>query len=262
MPNYMNQAEIDAEADGRGVIPPAVADEIRSLRAAEQWERVDSVVIGDGAAARSRGWFDTWADFAAADQIAWFSGRDTGAGPAYVNVTTERTDWAQDLYSTGIEFIAPTGIADIEEDANDAQITPLLFTSMLPTMMSIRVTLADSDEIAKAPANHFPAGYGVAYPVVSAAAAPSVIGGSQGEPRVGNGWKWPEPVMLAAKAKISVFGGLDAPIRQALAALPGPGFKLIPDGAGGVIRMANWYQIKITHRGPRYLQLRGGRSSA
>ena len=37
---------------------------------------------------------------------------------------------------------------------------------------------------------------------------------------------------------------------------------LVPDGAGGTVELPNWYIIRITMRGPRYLQLRGARSSA
>ena len=258
----LSQEEIQAATDSRGIIAATTAAQLRQLRAAEQWERVDSVVIGEGARDRARGWFNTWAELAAATQLQWFSGRDPGIGESFTNQGTERTDWAQDLYQTLVEFIPPPGLAEIEEDNNDAEISPLFFTSILPNQMSLRVVLAESDEIAKAPASHFPSGFGLTYPVISGAAAPAVIAGNQGEPHVSNGWKWPEPVMLAAKAKITVFGTIDDPIRTLFRTLPGPGAKLVPDGAGGFIRMPNWYTIKITHRGPRYLQLRGARSSA
>ena len=121
------QADSEALADSRGIVPPEKANSIRDLRVANMWERYDSVVIGPTAASKSKGWFDTWKDFAAADQIQWFSGRDTNAGPAFVNQLTERTDWAQDLYYTKIEYIAPPGMADLETDNNDAQIVPTLF---------------------------------------------------------------------------------------------------------------------------------------
>ena len=258
----LGQDEIDAATDSRGVIAADMAAKIRGMRAAEQWERIDSIVVGEGAANRSRGWFNTWADFANADRLQWFSGRDTAVGESYVNQQTERTDWAQDLDQTTVEFLPPPGLGSIESDNNDADITPILFGQVLPNQLALRVVLADSDEIAKAPAAHFPAGFGTAFPFIAGAGAPTVIAGTNGDPHVSNGWKWPEPVMLAAKAKITVFGTLDDPLRAALRTLPGPGAKLIPDLAGGVIRMPNWYTIKITHRGPRYLQLRGARSSA
>lgn len=256
------QADTESLADSRGIIPADRAEQIRELRVAEMWERYDSVVIGPGASSKSKGWFESWRDFASADNLQWFSGRDTNAGPAFVNQNTERTDWAQDLYFTRIEFISPPGISDIETDSNDAQIMPTLFAQQFPSQISIRVVMSDSDEIAKAPANHFPGGHGVTNPIISSASSPSVLAGAQGEPHVSNGWRWPEPVMLAAKAKITVVGGIDAPLRSMLTALSGPGYKRIPNGQGGFVQMPNWYVIKITHAGPRYLQLRGARSSA
>jgi hypothetical protein len=260
----MGQSEVNANdlADSRGIIPADVADIIRRTRAEEQWERVDSTVTGIGAERLSRGWFETWEDMAAADELQWFSGRDTSVGPSYTNQKTERTDWAQDIHHVGIEFKAPPGISDIENEPLDAQITPLLFSQELPGKMRFRVILAESDEVANAPGDHFPSGYGVSYPLVSAAAAPTVFAGNNGEPIVSNTWKFPLPLMLAAKAKITVAAQIDQPLRAALARIPGPGSKVLPDKNGGFFNLANWYVIKVTLRGPRYLQLRGARSAA
>lgn len=256
------QADTTALADSRGVVPPAEAADVRELRAAEMWDRYDSVVVGPGASRKSAGWFDTWQDMASADKLEWFSGRETAAGEAYTNQPTERTDWAQDLYQTRIEFIAPIGIGDLETDVNDAQTMPLLFSQMFPNQIAFKVILAESDEILKCPGSHLPAGLGTAYPFISGAAAPGVYGGSNGEPTVQNSWKWPEPIMLAAKAKLTVRATIDAPLRTLLASLPGPGYKQIPNGQGGVIQVPNWYVIRVSNWGPRYLQLRGARSSA
>lgn len=260
--NFGQDVNLDALADSRGVIEKTAAARIRQIRSAEMWDRYDSIVIGPGASDKSRGWFDTWEDFANADQLEWFSGRDTAAGPAYTNQNTERTDWAQDLYQTRIEFIAPPGLGDLETDVNDGQTLPILFTQQFPNQISIKVVLADSDEIARAPASHFPAGIGGAYPSVYGAAAPGAIGAPNGDPHISNAWKWPDPIMLAAKAKLTVRGSIDAPLRGLLAAMAGPGYKDMPDGKGGIKQMPNWYTIRISHWGPRYLQIRGARSSA
>jgi hypothetical protein len=254
----------DAEitTDSRGVIDRQQAARIRATRAQEPWERYDSIVIGPGAAAKTRGWFNTWADFANSDQLQWFSGRDSAVGPAYTNQSTERTDWAQDIYQSLVEFICPTVSAEFASDNNDSAFSPVMFSQILPNQLSMRVVLADADEIAKAPASHFPSGFGTSYPLIAGAATPSMFGGNSGEPVVSNGWKWVEPIMLAAKSKLTVFGNIDAPIRDLLRNMPGPGNLLIPNGAGGVITYPLWYTIRVTHRGPRYLQLRGARSSS
>lgn len=254
--------DLEALADNRGVIPPDAAAKIRAMRSAEMWDRYDSIVVGPTAALRSRGWFNSWIDFANADQLEWFSGRDTAAGPAYTNQNTERTDWAQDLYQTRIEFIAPPGLSDLETDVNDALTTPVLFTQQFPNLINIRVVLADSDEIMRAPASHYPAGLGPAYPFIAGAASPVALGASNGEPHVSNSFKWPDPVMLAAKAKLTVRGSIDAPLRALLQQMPGPGFKNVPIGGGNFAQVPNWYVIRISNWGPRYLQIRGARSSA
>ncbi|TPV95537.1 MAG: hypothetical protein B7733_09430 [Myxococcales bacterium FL481] len=250
--------------DRRGVIPSNEAARVRKIRAEEQWERVDSVVIGKGASTRSRGWFETWPDFAEANELQWFSGRDTAVGPAYTNQQTERTDWAQDIYHISVQMIAPPGIADLETNPNDALIMPLLFQQQLATQLALSVILADSDQVASAPADHFPGGFGTSYPLVSSSATPTTFAGNNGEPVVQNTWKFPEPIMLAAKAKITIRGQIDSPIRGLLAGLTGPGEKNVPTGnpQQPFRKMPNWYTIKITLRGPRYLQLRGARSSA
>lgn len=254
--------DLEALADNRGVIPPNEAAKIRSMRSAEMWDRYDTVIIGKTSSGRSRGWFESWRDFAAADQLEWFSGRDTAAGPEWTNQNTERTDWAQDLYQTRIEFVCPPGLADLETDVNDAQTMPLLFSQMFPNQISIKVILADSDEIMRAPAVHYPAGLGATNQIVSGAASPSTIGGTNGDAHVSNSFKWPDPIMLAAKAKLTVRGSIGAPLRQLLQNLDGPGFKNVPDGKGGFVQVPNWYGIRISHWGPRYLQIRGARSSS
>lgn len=248
--------------DDRGVLGQAAVSHLRQTRSREMWSRFDSIVIGPGSSRLSRGFFDTWEDFAAADQLLWFSGRDGGAGPAYTNQITERTDWAQDLYQTRIEFISPVGMSDLETEQVDGEITPLLFAHELPNALAMNVTLAESDNIAKAPASHFPAGFGNAYSSVSGAASPTVIAGVNGEPVVQNSWKWPEPITLASKSKLTVSASIDQPLRQLFAALPGPGFRNIPLADGGVHQLPNWYVIRISFDGPRYLQLRGARSSS
>lgn len=256
------QADIENQTDTRGVVAPSFAQQVRKARSAEQWERYDSIVIGEGARARDNGWFDSWAELAAASEIQFFSGRGGNVGHAYTNQNTERTDWAQDLYQTHIEFVAPPGNADLEEQPLDAGYFAQMFTQQLPDALDVRVTLAESDDIARAPARHFPAGFGTTSPFIDGAASPQVLAGNSGVASVSNAWKWPTPIMLAAKSKLTVSMRLNEPLLSALRNMPPPGAKRIELPDGTVIRVPNWYVIRVTFRGPRYLQLRGARSSA
>lgn len=252
-----------AEADSRGVVPPGLAEQLRGIRAQEAWNRFDSVCI-DETVGNVPGWFTSWALFAAADEYQWFSGRAGAVGKSYSNQLTERADWAQDIYGVSIQFIAPPGIADLETDPNDALNLPILFTQYMPRMMSFRMVLAESDEISHAPGEQYPAGYGVTYPLISNAAAPVVSAGNNGEAVVTNMYRFPEPIMLAAQAKLTVVGRLDQPMRGLLQNIVGPGAKLVPTGipATPFHRMPNRYIIRVTAVGPRYMQLRGARSAA
>lgn len=252
------------KTDDRGVIDFAQAAKFRQARAREQWERFDSIVVGPTAVQQSQGWFENWNDFAAANRLSWFAGRSSNVGPAYSNQDSERTDWAQDVYDISFEMIAPPGIGDLETDSNDALYTQVLF-GQLTDALSLRVVLSESDEIAKAPASHFPGGFGISYPLIASQGTSYAAKGNNGEPIVGNTWKFPVPIMLAAKSRITIEGQIDAPLRQTFAAISGPGSKVIPTGKpapGDFHTQPNWYVMRATIRGPRYLQLRGARSSA
>lgn len=252
---------MEAVGDKRGIVPPAEAEQFRRARVAEQWERYDTICIGPGARDRDDGWFNTWADFAAADQLEWFAGRSTNVGRSYTNQTSERTDFAQDFYQTNIEWIAPIGLGQFQQNQNDAQIIPLLFLHDLPNQMAFSMIMADADEIAVAPGSHFPAAFGVTDSFMAGLASPATLAGNQGDTHVSNSWKWPEPIMLAAKSRQVMRARIDQPVRNLLASIPGPDNLLVPAGEANV-PYPNWYKIRITHRGPRYLQLRGARSSA
>lgn len=256
------EQRVQDAVDNRGVIAPTFAEQLRKVRSAEEWQRYDSIVIGEGAGARDAGWFNTWNDLANASEMQWFTGRSSAVGLSYSNQTTERTDWAQDLHMSSIEFIAPAGMSEYEENSLEADYVPTWFVQQLPNQLGIRIVLSDSDEIAKAPASHFPARYGTAYPAIAGAAGPVTMPGTSGQPNVANGWRWPVPIMLAAKARITCNGRVDQPSLDLLRQLPDPGAKLLPTPSGAIVRVPNWYTIRFTHSGPRYLQLRGARTSA
>lgn len=254
-------ADIDDLADDRGVVPPSEAEKIRRLRSAEMWERYDSIVVGEGAAALSRGWFNNWQDLAAAAELTLFGGREGNVGSAWTNQKTERTDYAQDLYVTKCEMVCPPMMEDFEENPNDI-VMAQFWQQQAPDMASVEISLSDTDSIARAPLRHFPAGTAASGVTYSSTAAPTIWAGSNGTPHVGNAWLWPDKIMLAAKSRIGVTITLDTPIRQFLSNITGPGAKILPDGAGGTRRFPNWFALRFTFSGPRYVQLRGARSSA
>lgn len=255
-----------AAAEGTGVVPRELADIVRAVRNKEQWIRYDTVVIGEGAATYDDGWFNTWADFANAASIDFFSGRSGKVGKAWTNQTTERYDYAQDIYQMSFEMIAPMGLGDYDDDPLDTLFFPQLWTREAAQQMSGTVALADADTIFEGPLTHAPAGVGNSGSAYTDSAGPVVNPGTNGVPYMKNTWVWPDPIMIPAKGRLSASVSLANPLKSFLTRYTAsPSAMLVPmsppDPAGATIRFPKWFGIRITFRGPRYLQLRGARSS-
>lgn len=258
----INPATADTEkvADHRGIVPPDIAAKIRRIRIAEEWIREDTICIGQGAG-RVNGWYESWSEFAQADNHEWFGGRLGGPGKSYSNQSAERNDFAQDIRYFMCEFIAPPGIGDIESVGPDGMTMPLLFTQQLPSMFHISVMMSDTDEILSLPASQMTTGNMGTY--IDGSAAPTTLTKMTGGNNARTGFFWPVPVMVAAKSRITFQGRIDRPIRDVLRDLPnGPGGKNIANGAGSTAFSPNWYQIRMYAGGPRVVQPRGARSSA
>jgi hypothetical protein len=247
-------------ADSRGRVKNA--DTVRTLRAREQWERYDTVIVGQGAQDQSKGWFNNFAGFAAVSQISWFQSRDSNVDLAYTNQKSERYDYAQDIYNCNIEFMSPAYQAEFDTLGESQKEALIIWTQELPKAMGFETLLADADIIAQGPGTAFMAGRGNAGGFATDTGASMVSGGNNGLAMRDNSWSFPEPIMIAAKAKLTVRAYIASPIKNLLAQLPGPGTVEIPNGLGGYITVPNWYGIRVSFRGPRYLQLRGARSAA
>jgi hypothetical protein len=249
----LQQPEEQRQAMSEPVVGPTGrvknAGIIRVLKDREQFERYDTVMIGEGQSAISKGYFDT---FQAAGKTT-----HSNVDLAYTNQTSDRYDYAQDLYTCEMEFLAPTMIEEFEEDAASTLYATQMWTQQCPQHLGMNVLLADADIIAQSPASTFLAGKGSAGAFATDSAGGIYSGGTNGTPAKGNGWSWPEPIMVTAKANLTVKGWSSQWLRDALSQMPPPGAKLIPDGSGGRVRVPNLYGIRITFRGPRYLQLRG-----
>jgi hypothetical protein len=250
------------------MVSPEVQADVRQLRSKEQWLRYDSVLIGPGARDIDPTFFNTWAELVAADSILFNAGqRSANVGLAYTNQSSEREDFAQDIYQSGVEFIAPPGIQEFETDQSDALLMPLVFTQEIPNRSSFRVEMADTDTIALVPGVHLPAGVGTTATATDDSSSNVTIPGHTGTADVRNTWNWPEPVKIPAKGQFNVRMRIDRPWKQCLSNFTAaPGNKVIPFTNPeleqvGTFECPNLYIIRVWHRGPRYVQLRGARSS-
>ena len=260
-------AEAEKAADGGGKrVPPDLADIIRAVRNKEQFQRYDTVAVGPTARQFDDGWFDTFAAMARASTIGMFSGRNEQVGEAYTNQTTERYDYAQDIYSFSIELIAPVGLGDFDEQATDTVFWPQYWITQVAAQMSVVVKLADADTILTCPLTHVPASVGPSGLTATDTAGPIVVPGTNGIGYFKNAWVWPEPIMVPAKGRISCNFALANPLKEFLLLYPNsPGNKQVPQvppgPQGQTNTLPNWFLIRGTFRGPRYLQLRGARSA-
>lgn len=240
----------------------------RGLRAEEQWLRYDTICIGPGAKLVNATWFNTFAEFADADSLAWNDGsRTRQVGLSYCNQSGDTEDWAQRIYQSGIEFQAPPGQLEAEGAALDAAILPEIFTRMLPEMMAFKVTMQDLDDVLIAPGAHLPGVTGVSGGFADGAGSTLFDAGQRGTADLRNSWTWPEPLEIAAKSKLAVSARIDNPIKEflrSLTTLPGTKSFIIPAVApltNQTVFLRNWYRIQVWHRGPRFVQLRGARSA-
>ncbi len=256
--------ETATDVDERGRVKQSAAAMIRALRVAEAWERYDSVIVGQGAEALDPGFFENFSAFAQADSLRWFSQRASAVGRAYTNQRTERTDWAQDLYFFGIQFYAPPGMGDKDDAPNDTQFWPSMWVKQLAAMMSFRITIAESDEVLVIPGDSAPSGRGVANVFADGSAAPFFNPGTEGIPVLANRWKFPEPIMLPAQAKITVEARVDQPMRAFMSQFTTePRFKAVLNSATNeFVQLRNFFFIRCSFMGPRYLQFRGARTAA
>lgn len=247
------------QSDSRGRVTNAAT--VRRLRNREQWERFDTIMVGPGAAGVTKGWFETFKDFARVSQVMWFQSRDSNVDAAYTNQRSERYDYAQDLYNFNLEFLASTYDAEFDSLGSSAKAMQNIWCQELPKALGFEVLLADADIIAQGPATAFMAGRGNIGGYATDTGAAMVNGGINGTPNKENGWTFPEPIMIAAQAKLTVRAYIAQPIKDLIQAMEGPGVSLYPDGRGGYVEKPNWYGIRATFRGPRYMQLRGARSA-
>jgi len=234
------------------------------MRAEEQWERVDTVVIGAGARNVDGGWFNTWEEFAKASKIIWGVER-RDAGDSFSNLSGPQEDFAQLIYQSGIDFIAPPGIAGFEQQLLDT-LMPEIFMRMLPESMAFHVQQANTDDVLNVPGSHLPGVAGVSGATLGGAGALILDAGQRGTADVRNSWQWAKPLQVPAKSKLQVISRVDGEMRDLLLSLPiTPGTKNVPylDNNNEVqqAQLANWYKIRVWHRGPRFVQLRGARSA-
>ena len=243
-------------------------EQVRELRNEEQWLRYDTSMVGRTASRQTPTWKETFAEWASQDLITWNDGsRTKSVGKSYCNQSGNTEDFSQLVYQSGVEFFCPMGYGANSQYSADALVMVNYWIRTLPTLMSFSFKLQDTDEWLLVPGSHLPAGTGITGASASDAGAPMVWGGQTGNAGMGAVWEWPVPLEIAAKKKLVVEATIDKPGKdflQQLDAMPGVASFTVPDGANpGLFKQATqnlWFGIRVWHRGPRRVQLRGAYS--
>ncbi len=241
---------------------------VEGLRSEELWERVDTYCVGFDAQRRSVSWDNNFLGMGSRDLITFFDGsRTKSVGKAHCNLSGATEDWGQEVYQSGIEFIAPIGQLSQVTNANDALFFPSFWTAELPHLMSVTIKLQDTDEVLLIPMSHMPGGTGVSGVVMDGAASAIVQPGSSGPGSLKMTFDWPKPLIIPSKKKMVMECTLDSPAKEFFLGLPDtvPGVATMVnnDALGQPIQTTRklWYRIRCWHRGPRRVQLRSAYSS-
>lgn len=237
-------------------------DEIRDLRAKEAWLRFDSIVIGPGARDLVPGWFNNFAEFEAANDLKWGATDRQNAPECYTNTGAEE-DFGQYVFQTGVDFITPVGFEQYEGNQFEAGALQHIFTRMLPNALGMKLDTQGVDNMLKVPAIHLPGGTGVTGQMEGGPSFETSDAGQTGNADLRSAWQWPDPLPVPAKTKLIMHGRICSPVKELFAQLAAlPTTKSIPiTGTLTRATMANWYAIRVWHRGPRMVQLRGAVSS-
>lgn len=209
------------------------------LNVREKWLMYDTVLIANGiakAAYPNAGYFDTFLQLSAANEISFFNTRNRSmVGEAYCNQdSTDKMTWPFWANDIGVQFFAlPMSAkvgADPESPVTDQQSENnglLLFLSMLKDHCSVTLKV-NVDEKLTANAAMLPAGVGLC-----GHAIPDITSGGQfvgltsnwsnGEKRLSNRFKFPDPIEIPRGHTFSVKLEFSNIGKQLLRSMTGPG---------------------------------------
>lgn len=236
---------------------------LRRVRSAEFFLLYDTICIGPTARTRDEGWFNTFADFANADQVSWFTGRSSNVGLSFANGTFPTRDWAYFIDHVAVELIPPETARSYVEQGCEAQAVPMLFASVADGL-AVTLEQNQADTRIQFPLRKAPAGGGPG-PTVADALGIGLYGAPpNGAPMVTNMLHLPEPIKVPKNATVKLSGRVDSPLRELLLQYTTtPGYSNFPaEPPGTFARRPNWYKIRITFFARRRLQVRGGYGAA
>lgn len=236
---------------------------IRNVRDASLFSLYDTYWVGFGANKRDPGYNDTYQEMALQEKLTFFQGRKIQA-LAWTNQPGDRRDWAFEASFLTAEMMQLyPSIGNYCQNPLDAQFGPA-FWSTLAQGLAITIKQGDAaDVIWESPLSFVPAGNQATNLNFDGSSAPATTPANNGVADKRCFLAFASPISLPAKSKLDVELRIADPIKSFLASanLPPPGAIQLPTEAG-IVEMFQWYGIRISLHGVRYLQLRGAREAA
>lgn len=242
----------------------------------EQWLLYDTVGVYDstsGSIVNPPGWFNTFAELGAGNEIDFFNVRNRQVGLPYVNQDSrDNMPYAFRCTSIGVAFWAmcftqaPTWA--INEDFSPDENVSHIWQNDLPRHVSVTFRV-QQDDILKTTAFFCPPGYGPygsGYGRGSPTSLPTAQANgydhtanviTQGTPIINNRWIFPLSVDIPRRATINVKLKLTEYARQMMAVLPQGREWFGIDDADDIIGFKIFAGIQCSLGGERLVQQRG-----
>jgi hypothetical protein len=242
-------------------LPPGGYQNVR-----EGWALYDTILIGKGQADRGPGWFNTYTDFGSRQRHSFFNVRNQGeVGLAYNNLETkDQMPYVFHLYSIGISYSAAIGIPyPLQGTVTEAQyngVSDALFIKELPAHVGLRLRVRQDEKLLHT-CYLAPEGAGVYGNLVvnqpGGANTQSYTSATQGEPLLGNRWRFPTPIAIPRGATYNVEIELSEYGQEMLEAICGPGSYVFECEEGEPVILGACSVVRCSLMGKREVQQRG-----
>jgi hypothetical protein len=245
----------------------------------EMWCLYDTILIGPGMKALGRGWFDSFAELAAANELPFFNQRNRSAvGVAYNNQdSAELMAFPFLAYSLGVEFLVmPFGDScptiprmPFEKAPSDPVLqqqnegVPQIFQGLMEHA-AVLLKISQDEKLVNV-ITHQPAGFGTsgsAIPGGEVSRFGWIANYNNGEPEISNRYPWTIPLDMPRNVNWSAVVKFSNLAKYYLARLGGPetwgnSNDLIPDGENFVVAGKSVAAIRCSLIGSREVQQRG-----
>lgn len=238
------------------------------MNAIEAWAIYDTIQIRSDIDASSKEGYASYVALGAQQKWPFFDQRKSDIGIAYTNRdTNEATEFAYEIYSLGVRFVAPEGIMEPEGTAAAGQnnmVIHSIFSRMIAEHVGLRLKVRQDDKLIHT-CTMAPDGFGPNTPSLMTApalAVPIQLGisspsNTNGEPHISGRWKFPVPIEVPRGAVFNVRLEPSQYCQDLLQAMTGPsGYLFWPWPVEAEVEKPSCALIRVDLIGKRGVQQR------